>query len=271
MQSRYVVSRLQKKTLILISSDSPSAPPCYGSYWVDGENGSLSSVWAEREDRKRTPPAWEKMTHGRTYLEMLINSKYSLNSTCTSKSLPLSRQCTGDSVDLWMSPLSETCSWWTAESAAAHPEGSLPSSPLPPEQKTPETQTQWSRETPGQQFSKLIIFSYWIVIHWEYHICLQYGLYHGASLDYRKDAPQDPRTDKQLPLLAQMQVDVMQNHRKQNTARLWGKKEGKRKKVNERGQRNTLSLSKNLHLSHRGRRRGGSQLYEQWIAVWLHP
>lgn len=36
--------------------------------------------------------------------------------------------------------------------------------------------------------------------------------YHGASLNYGKDAAEDPRTDEQLPLLAQMQVDMVQNH-----------------------------------------------------------
>lgn len=56
------------------------------------------------------------------------------------------------------------------------------------------------------------------------HICLActsyIALYHGASLNYGEDAAEDPRTDEQLPLLAQMQVDVMQNDRQQNTTRL---------------------------------------------------
>lgn len=45
-------------------------------------------------------------------------------------------------------------------------------------------------------------------------------LYHGAGLNYGKDAAQNPRADEQLPLLAQMQVDVVQNHRQQNAPRL---------------------------------------------------
>lgn len=56
----------------------------------------------------------------------------------SSEGLPLSPRCTGDSVVLWMSPQNEICSWWTAESATAHPEGSPPSFPLLPEQRTPE-------------------------------------------------------------------------------------------------------------------------------------
>lgn len=45
--------------------------------------------------------------------------------------------------------------------------------------------------------------------------------YHGAGFNYGKDAAEDPRADEQLPLLAQMQVDVVQDHRQQNAPRLW--------------------------------------------------
>lgn len=114
------------------------------------------------------------------------------------------------------------------------------------------------------------------------HTCLKHRTYHRASLNYGKDAAKDPRTDEQLPLLAQMQVDVMQNYRQQNTTRLWEQRERRRKDETK-----TLfihirltcilvlvssaTLYKPSHLSHQGRRRGGSQLYGQWTAVWLHP
>lgn len=65
------------------------------------------------------------------------------------------------------------------------------------------------------------------------HICLAclwyIALYHRASLNYGEDAAEDPRTDEQLPLLAQIQVDVMQNDRQQNTTRLWGRGKERRK------------------------------------------
>lgn len=79
MQSRYVISRLQQNAVIMRSSVTfpPWAPLCCGSCWVDGESGSLSSAGAGTEDRKHTPPASKEMT-----LIRLINSKYSLNSTC---------------------------------------------------------------------------------------------------------------------------------------------------------------------------------------------
>lgn len=44
--------------------------------------------------------------------------------------------------------------------------------------------------------------------------------YHGAGLDDREDAAQDPGADEQLPLLAQVQVDVMQDDRQQDATRL---------------------------------------------------
>ena len=45
--------------------------------------------------------------------------------------------------------------------------------------------------------------------------------YHGAGFNYGKDAAEDSGADEQLPLLAQMQVNVVQDHRQQNAARLW--------------------------------------------------
>lgn len=45
--------------------------------------------------------------------------------------------------------------------------------------------------------------------------------YHGAGFNYGEDAAEDSRADEQLPLLAQMQVNVVQNHRQQNAPRLW--------------------------------------------------
>lgn len=44
--------------------------------------------------------------------------------------------------------------------------------------------------------------------------------YHGTGLDNGEDASQDPRADEQLSLLAQMQVDVVENHGQQNAAGL---------------------------------------------------
>lgn len=66
-QSRYVVGRPRQNAVIFLGFvtqriSPPSAPPCYESCSVDGESGSLSFVEAEREDRKHTPPAQEKMT-----------------------------------------------------------------------------------------------------------------------------------------------------------------------------------------------------------------
>lgn len=48
--------------------------------------------------------------------------------------------------------------------------------------------------------------------------------YHGAGFNYGEDAAEDSRADEQLPLLAQMQVNVVQDHRQQNAPRLWRQK-----------------------------------------------
>ena len=45
--------------------------------------------------------------------------------------------------------------------------------------------------------------------------------HHGAGLDDGEDAGQDPGADQQLPLLAQMEVDVVQDHWQQDAAGLW--------------------------------------------------
>lgn len=133
---------------------APSAPPCYGSCWVDGESGSQSSVEVVREGRKHTPPAQRKISTNYSTKTFYYNPPVFI-ACLTGKlsgSSQLSLQCTGDSVVLWTSPQSETCSWLTAESGAAHPEGSPPSSPLPPEQKTPgRREGEGSRETLSQQ------------------------------------------------------------------------------------------------------------------------
>lgn len=55
--------------------------------------------------------------------------------------------------------------------------------------------------------------------------------YHGAGFNDGEDAAEDSRADEQLPLLAQMQVNVVQDHRQQNAPRLW--KQGKRKPANK--------------------------------------
>lgn len=171
-----------------------------------------------------------------------------------------------------MSPQSETCSWWTAESGEAHPKGSPPSSPPPPEQKIPKTQT------------KTIMIKYINrkKIYFEFKLfcsLLCSVPYHRASLNYGKDAAKDPRTDEQLPLLAQVQVDVVQNHWQQNTSRLWGKRERKQTEQTEwRWHWKELHAYiyrnksvKDSHLTYQGRRRVDSRLYELWTAVWLHP
>lgn len=63
--------------------------------------------------------------------------------------------------------------------------------------------------------------------------------YHGAGLDDGKDAAEDSRADEQLPLLAQMQVNVVQDHRQQNAPRLWRQRNGKRANVKPRTSRFT--------------------------------
>lgn len=51
--------------------------------------------------------------------------------------------------------------------------------------------------------------------------------YHGAGFNYGKDAAEDSRADEQLPLLAQVQVNVVQDDRQQNAPRLWRQRKRK--------------------------------------------
>lgn len=63
-------------------------------------------------------------------------------------------------------------------------------------------------------------------------------MYHSAGIDDGEDAGEDSWADQQLPLLAQVQVDVMQDHRQQNTTRLWeGEREEEGREWEEYGER----------------------------------
>lgn len=68
--------------------------------------------------------------------------------------------------------------------------------------------------------------------------------YQRAGLDDGEDAAKNPWADEQLFLLPQVKVNMMENHRKQDAAGLWGRKH----KGEEALQRSTSYLRKPVAL-----------------------